>query len=76
MAGFRKPEGLIDYKKIANRWFYNGIDRSGHKVDLQARNSSVTMDHSVFVFSGYSRSLTISPFLPKFRQMPTFSPIS
>jgi hypothetical protein len=21
MAGFKKSEGLIDYKKIANRWF-------------------------------------------------------
>ena len=28
-----------------------------------------------FGFSGYSRSLTISPFLPKLRQIPTFSPM-
>jgi len=75
MAGFEKLEGLIDYKKITNRWFYIEIDLVDQNTDLQSRNISVTMNYFVFVFSGYSRSLTISPFLPKFRQMPTFSPM-
>lgn len=75
MAGFEKFEGLIDYKKITNFWFYTEIDLAEWKAYFQARNISVTMDYFVFVFSGYSRSLTISPFLPKFRQMPTFSPM-
>jgi len=75
MTGFEKFEGLIDYKKITNCWFYTEIDLADPNTDLQARNISVTMDYFDFVFSGYSRSLTISPFLPKFRQIPTFSPI-
>jgi len=75
MAGFEKLEGLIDYKKITNRWFYIEIDLVDQNTDLQSRNISVTMNYFVFVFSGYSRSLTISPFLPKFRQIPTFSPM-
>lgn len=75
MADFQKPKGVMGYKKITNCWFYTEIDLADPNTDLQARNISVTMDYFVFVFSGYSRSLTISPFLPKFRQIPTFSPM-
>lgn len=76
MAGFQKFKGMIDYKKIAIGCFNAETDLADPKADLKESNISVTMNYFVFVFSGYSRSLTISPFFPKFRQMPTFSPIS
>lgn len=76
MAGFEKFEGLMDYKKITNCWFYIEIDLADLKTVAPTRNIFVTMYYFTFGFSGYSRSLTISPFLPKFRQMPTFSPMS
>jgi len=75
MTDFQKFNGVIDYKKITNRCFCIEIDLADLITVLQARNIFVTMDYYFFVFSGYSRSLTISPFFPKFRQMPTLSPM-
>lgn len=34
MAGFEKFEGLMDYKKITNCWFYTEIDLADPNTDL------------------------------------------
>lgn len=66
-----------DYISIAIRlkFCYSEEKFPGFKLQISVATLTTVTDHSFLVFSGYSRSLTISPFLPKFRQMPTFSPM-